>query len=147
MASDAVIALGVALSGLIISATGWLWLDPLVSLVISVVIVFGTWGLLRDSLNLALDGVPEGVDLKAVEAYLNQLPGVEEMHDLHIWGMSTTEAALTVHLVCSGAGAENALIHRACEELHDQFGIEHATIQIERGAASHPCRLASHEVV
>jgi len=147
MAADAGLALGVALTGVVILATSWHWLDPIASLVIGGVILLGTWSLLRDSVNLALDAVPEGVDAAAVEAYLAGLPTVTEVHDLHIWGMSTTETALTAHLVIPDGGAGDALLARVCGELHDQFDIEHATLQIEHGDPAHPCRLAPMGVV
>lgn len=143
MAADAGVSLGVVLAGLAILLTGWRWLDPAVSLAIVVVIFVGTWGLLRDSVNLALDAVPEGIDTAAVAAYLSALPGVTAVHDLHIWAMSTTETALTAHLVIPGGGDTDALLARACGELHDRFGIAHATMQIERGDPAHPCGLAS----
>jgi len=139
MAADAGLALGVVVTGLAIFLTGWIWLDPLVSLVLSAVIVRGTWGLLRESLDLALDAVPEGINTEAVRAYLVALPGVVELHDLHIWGMSTTEAALTTHLVVPEIGDHDRLIADATEELHDHFGIEHVTIQIETGDPAYPC--------
>ena len=147
MAADAGVSLGVVLAGIAIIFTGWQWLDPTVSLVIVAVILLGTWGLLRDSVNLALDAVPEGIDAEAVTAYLAALPGVAEVHDLHIWGMSTTETALTAHLVIPGIRDGDALLARVCAELHDRFGIEHATVQVERGDPAHPCTLASGEVV
>lgn len=147
MASDALVALGVVIAGGIIFSTGWLWLDPAISLVISAVIVAGTWGLLRDSLNLALDAVPPGVDQKKVEAFLRGLPGVSEVHDLHIWGMSTTETALTAHLVRPGATIDDDLLRHACEELQERFGIHHATFQVEDGSGAHPCALQPVEVV
>ena len=136
MVSDAVVAFGVVLAGLMIRATGWLWLDPVVSLAIVLVITIGTWGLLRESLNLALDAVPEAIDCAAVEAYLTQLPGVSEVHDLHIWGMSTTEAALTAHLVKQDARIDDGLLSQISQALHDDFGIEHATLQLECGGAA-----------
>lgn len=147
MAADAGVSLGVVVAGLAILRTGWLWLDPVVSLVIAVVILIGTWGLLRESLDLALDAVPEGIDPPAVEAYLVALPGVVAVHDLHIWGLSTTHSALTVHLIRPNAGIDDGLIARACRELHDQFGIEHSTIQVESGDAGDPCDRASGDVV
>jgi cobalt-zinc-cadmium efflux system protein len=139
MVADAAVSLGVVVSGIVIGLTGWSWIDPVTSLVIVVVIVAGTWGLLRDSVNLALDAVPEGVDSDAVHRYLAGLPGVTAVHDLHIWGMSTTETALTAHLV-RAAGADDALLTGAAAALHDNFGIEHCTIQIEQGRPEYPCR-------
>jgi cobalt-zinc-cadmium efflux system protein len=147
MAADAAVSLGVVLSGLVILLTGWDWLDPVTSLVIVVVIVFGTWGLLRESVDLALDAVPEGIDPAKVEAYLAAITGVREVHDLHIWGMSTTETALTAHLVIPDGGQGDGLLRRVCEGLHDEFGIEHVTIQIEHGDSAHPCPLAPARVV
>ena len=147
MAADAGLSLGVALTGLVILATDWRWLDPAASLVISAVILIGTWELLRDSVNLALDAVPEGIDSRAVRAYLSGLPGVTEVHDLHIWAMSTTETALTAHLVMPNGDGGDALLARTCQELHERFGIEHATIQIEHGDPAHPCRLSPEGVV
>jgi cobalt-zinc-cadmium efflux system protein len=145
MAADAAVSLGVVVAGVMIAYTGWLWIDPVVSLVIVAVIAWGTWGLLRKSLNLAMDVVPEHIDPSAVKEYLTSLPGVTAVHDLHIWGMSTTEAALTAHMVKPVAGDEDDLLARAAEELHQRFGIEHATIQIERN--DNQCRLVPDEVV
>jgi len=147
MAGDALVAAGVVIAGAVIYFTGWMWLDPAVSLVIGAVIVVGTWSLLRESLDLALDAVPAGVDRAAVQAYLAALPGVSEVHDLHIWGMSTTETALTAHLVRPGASLDDALIHQACHELEARFSVHHATLQIEHGALDHPCHLADEAVV
>ena len=144
MASDAVVSLGVVSAGVIILFTNWYWLDPMVSLLVMAVILVSTWGLLRDSANLALDAVPEGIEMPAVENYLHSLPGVADVHDLHVWGMSTTEAALTVHLVMPMAAREDSLLSEICTQLHDEFGIEHATIQVERGDPAHPCNLALH---
>jgi len=147
MASDALVTLGVVVAGILMLWTGWLWLDPAVSLVISLVIVVGTWSLLRDSVNLALAAVPDGVDHGAVEAYLAGLAGVSEVHDLHIWAISTTETALTAHLVRPGGAIDDALLAQACHELSERFRIGHATLQIEAGDGEHPCRLAPAEVV
>ncbi len=119
---------------------GWLWLDPVVSLAIVVVILIGTWGLLRDSVNLALDAVPEGIDLNSIREHLASLPTCVDVHDLHIWGMSTTETALTAHLVMNHSICADALLARIGNELHEQFGIEHATLQIEAGDPAYPCR-------
>jgi len=142
MASDALVALGVVGAGATILFTGWLWLDPAVSLVISAVIVWGTWSLLREALALALAAVPAGVDKGGVADYLAGLPGVTDVHDLHIWGMSTTETALTAHLVRPGAPLDDLLLSEACIELKRRFSIHHATLQVECGEA--PCELADH---
>ncbi len=146
LASDAAVSLGTVLAGVTLLATGWTWLDPVMSLVISVIILAGTWGLLVDSLNLVLDGVPESIEPKAVKSYLASLPGVTEVHDLHIWAMSTTETALTAHLVIPAGAPGDAFIAMTCEALHDQFAIEHATLQIEMGDG-HPCALAPDHLV
>jgi cobalt-zinc-cadmium efflux system protein len=147
MAADAATSAGVVVAALIIRQTGWLWIDPAVSLAIALVITVGTWGLLRASVNLAMDVVPEGIDRDAIEAYLAGLPGVTDVHDLHIWGMSTTETALTVHLIRSTPLIDDALIAEASRELHDRFRIGHATFQFEIGHPGFPCRLASPQVV
>ena len=147
MAADAAVSAGVVVAGLVILLTGWAWLDPVVSLGIVVVILVSTWGLLRDSLNLALDKVPEGVSADRVRAYLVALPGVTEVHDLHIWGLSTTETALTAHLVRPGLGTDDALLRRACHELRDRFGVGHATLQVEDGDPDQPCALAPEHVI
>jgi cobalt-zinc-cadmium efflux system protein len=139
MVADAAVSAGVVLAGLGMRYTGWLWLDPATSLLIAVVIVAGSWRLLRDSVDLSLDAVPAHIDPHAVEAYLAGLPGVLAVHDLHIWGMSTSEAALTVHLVKPDARVDDALLARIREELHSRFGIGHSTVQFELGDASHPC--------
>lgn len=142
MASDALVALGVVATGAAILFTHWLWLDPAISLVIGAVIVFGTWSLLREALGLALAGVPPGIDEGGVARYLASLPGVTDVHDLHIWGMSTTETALTAHLVRPGAALDDDLLSDVCAELKSRFAIHHATLQVESGAA--PCELADH---
>jgi cobalt-zinc-cadmium efflux system protein len=147
MAADAVISLGVVIAAFAIIATGWLWLDPAVSLVIAVVIAVGTWSLLRDSLKLALDAVPAHVDHREVDRYLAGLPGVTDVHDLHIWAMSTTEVAMTVHLVRPGATLDDGLLARARHDLQARFGVCHVTLQIETGDPAHPCSLAPAEVV
>jgi cobalt-zinc-cadmium efflux system protein len=147
MAADAAVSLGVVLAALAMRYTGWLWLDPAVSLAIVAVITWGTWGLLRDSVNLALDAVPQGIDPDEVKAYLGALPQVTAVHDLHIWGMSTTEAALTVHLVTPDGSTNDALLARINADLHRMYGIGHTTVQFERGDAAHPCGQApSHAV-
>jgi cobalt-zinc-cadmium efflux system protein len=139
MAADAVISLGVVVTGVVMLETGWLWLDPAVSLVIVVLIVYSTWDLLRDSFNLALDAVPAGIDMNAVREYLSGLPTCVDVHDLHVWGMSTTEAALTAHVVMKQTVVDDALLARAAQELHEKFGIEHTTLQVEFGDPTYPC--------
>jgi len=147
MLGDAAASGGVIVAAAAIAFTGWLWLDPAVSLALALLIAVGTWGLLRDSVNLVLDAVPTGIDAAAVEAYLAALPGVTGVHDLHIWGMSTTHVALTAHLVRPAELNDDALIVDACRTLHAKFGIEHATLQVERGHGSEPCELARIGVI
>lgn len=133
MASDALQAFGVVVAGFVILWTGWRWLDSVVSLILAVVILLGTWRLLKSSVNLSLDAVPEGVDITKIESYLKSLPSIEEIHDLHVWGMSTTETALTVHLIRRDCEDNDEMLRKITKELHDQFDIEHPTIQIENG--------------
>jgi len=140
LASDALVAVGVVIAGALIALTGWQWLDPLVSLAIAGVILIGTWDLLRGALNFALDSVPEGIDPGEVRDHLLRLPGVASLHDLHIWGMSTTETALTVHLVVPDSTCSDSFLAQASDELHDTFGIEHVTLQRETGDSAYPCR-------
>jgi len=135
MAADAVISAGVVVAGVIIAFTGWAWLDPVVSLVLVAVIVSGTWSLLRHSFNLAMDAIPPGIDAAAVRAYLLGLPGVADVHHLHIWGLSTTDTALTVHLVLTNGLADAHLLHEINHELREHFSIGHATIQFESARA------------
>jgi cobalt-zinc-cadmium efflux system protein len=144
---DAAISLGVVAAGAVIVVTGWNWLDPVASLIIAVLIVWGTWGLLREAIMMSLDAVPQGVDCATVESYLRGLPGVSEVHDLHIWAMSTTETAITAHLVRPGAGLDDHLLHEICHELEHRFGISHTTLQIEAGNTEHVCPLAPDHVV
>jgi len=147
MAADAAVSGGVVIAGIVILLTGWQWLDPVTSLVINAVIVGGTWSLLRDATNLALDAVPEGIDIDKVRAYLAGLPGVAAVHDLHIWALSTTETALTAHLVRSAGCVDDGLIMRVAQALKKKFAIGHVTIQLETSADSARCALAPTEVV
>jgi cobalt-zinc-cadmium efflux system protein len=146
LAADALISAGVVVAAAAISVTGWLWLDPLASLAIVAIIVVSTWGVLRQSVDLAMDAVPQGVSHDAVEAWLLALPGVTEVHDLHIWALSTTETALTAHLVYAGAASDRRL-HELSAELGRRFGIRHATLQIESDADAALCRLRPNDVV
>jgi len=146
MVADAAVSAGVVLAGLVILATGWLWLDPLTSLVIVGVIVWGTWSLLRDSLAMAVNAVPRSVDPDAVRRYLASCPGVTTVHDLHIWPMSTTETALTAHLVLPGGHPGDQFLAVTATELRRRFGIGHATLQIEISAEM-ACHLAPDHVV
>ena len=145
MAADAGVSLAVVVAGVAIALTGWGWLDPAVSLVIVLVVLAGGWTLARDSWNLAVDAVPRAIDPGRVRDYLLSRPGVAGVHDLHIWGLSTTQSALTAHLVIpEGAGGDDFL-HRVAGELERRFGIGHATLQIERGDAVEPCGCALEE--
>jgi cobalt-zinc-cadmium efflux system protein len=139
MLSDAAVSAGVVLSGLAIVLTGWSLLDPIVSLVIVTVILVSTWRLLRDSLTLSLDGVPASVNSSAVMSYLADQRGVTDVHDLHIWALSTTSVALTAHLVVPDRGAEDALLTSLTPDLKRRFRIQHATLQIERDRCEHGC--------
>lgn len=146
MAADAAVSLGVVLAGGLVLATGWVWLDPLVSLLLVGVITYGSWGLLRDSLKLALQGVPEHIDAGAVRQLLAAQPGVTEVHDLHIWGMSTTENALTAHLVMPAGHPGDAAMQQISAAIGSAFAIQHITLQIETGDGD-PCVLAPDHVV
>lgn len=139
MAADALVSAGVVVAGGLALWFGWDWLDPVVGLVIAAVIVIGTANLFKQSLHLMFDGVPEGVDLREVQAVLEALPGVERVHDLHIWAMGTSEIALTAHLVMPAGGADDAFLQGATQQLHDRFGIEHATLQVVRVPFARPC--------
>jgi cobalt-zinc-cadmium efflux system protein len=147
LAADALVTAGVVAAGVVIWLTNWLWLDPLVSLAVSAVIVFGTWGLLKSAISLALDAVPEGLDAAAVRAHLLSLPGVTGLHDLHIWGMSTTETALTCHLIMPEGHPGDAVLSQISQQLEHQFGIHHATIQIELADTEEACALTPEHVV
>jgi len=146
MAGDAGVSLAVVLGAIVMVFTGFMWIDPALSLLIVGVIVLGTWGLLRDSVDLALDAVPGGIDPGAVRAWLAGLPGVTSVHDLHIWAMSTTETALTAHVTRPANHDVDGFLHSAGEGLAKRFGIGHVTLQVETGDAVH-CRLAPDEVV
>jgi len=147
MLADAVVSVGVALSGAVILWTGWLWLDPAVSIAVSAVIVFGTWRLLRRSLDMALQAVPAGIDPGEVRLHLLQVSGVTEVHDLHIWPMSTTTTALTAHLIMPAGRPGDACLADVAASLQKRFGIEHATIQVETGDPAHPCVLVPDHIV
>jgi cobalt-zinc-cadmium efflux system protein len=139
MLGDAAVSVGVLLSGAIIMYTGWSRLDPIVSLLIVAAILVSTWGLLRDSLHLSLDGVPASVNTSAVMSFLAGQRGVTDVHDLHIWALSTTSVALTAHLVVPDRGAEDALLDSVTPNLKRRFHIHHATLQIERDRCEHGC--------
>ncbi len=147
LAGDAGISLGVVVSGVIMLRTGWLWLDPAVSLGVALLVLASTWSLLRRSLNLVLDAVPEGIDIDEVRRFLASLPRVRDVHDLHVWPLSTTETALTAHLVMPSNTCEPTFLADVCHELHERFEIEHATLQVDPEDAPDPCRLAPEGVV
>jgi cobalt-zinc-cadmium efflux system protein len=143
MAADALVSLGVVISGFVIWKFGLKWFDPMSSLLIALVIFWSTWGLLRDSLNLSIDAVPPGMDPTEVRDWLSAQPGVEGMHDLHIWPISTTQTALTAHLLMSEPPEDDEFLHHLASRLQEKFKISHATFQIERGDGDHPC-MQSH---
>ena len=146
MAADAAVSAGVVLAGGVIILTSWHWIDPVVSLIICAVIMWSTWGLLKDSVQMSLSAVPPNVDPAGVRSFLEGLPGVSQMHDLHIWPMSTTETALTCHLVIPGGHPGDRFIMDAAHELQDRFSIAHVTIQIETSEDT-KCHLAPANVV
>lgn len=133
LAYDAVVSLGVVVAGVLILVGGWVWLDPAVGIIIVITILVGTWSLLRDSINLLLDAVPQNIEINAVRQYLCKLPGVESVHDLHIWGLSTAECALTAHLVMPETPFTDDDFHQINDQLQHQFNIHHVTLQVERG--------------
>lgn len=135
LVGDAAVSAGVVVAGLLVTMTGAQWIDPATSLAIIAVIAFGSWGLLRDSVRLGLLGVPDGIDTRAVRAFLLEQPGVSAVHDLHIWPLSTTETALSAHVVIAGPHPGDAFTAHIAHELEDDFGIGHVTIQIETGEA------------
>ena len=139
LAGDAVVSLAVVISGAVITQTAWLWLDPAVSLALAVVILAATWKLLVKAMNLALDAVPEHVDAKALLAHLHGLPGVTEVHDFHVWAMSTTESAMTAHLVVGDVSDPASFLTVLGRELHERFGVDHTTVQLEPAAAAQAC--------
>ncbi len=147
MATDAAVSLGVVITGIAMIYTGWYWLDPVISLVIITIIVISTWGLLRESVQLALSAVPANIEVAAIDAYLRQLPGVIDIHDLHIWGMSTTESALTVHLVMPDGYPGDAFMDDIMQTLNMRFSVHHSTLQIELGTTTHACSLSPNALV
>jgi cobalt-zinc-cadmium efflux system protein len=141
MLADTAVSLAVVITGLVMLYTEWYLLDPIISLVIVAVIVIGTWGLLRDALQLALSAVPAQIDASAIDAYLSQLEGVTDIHDLHIWGLSTTENALTVHLVMPNGHPGDAFMDDCVRTLKERHSVHHSTLQIELGTTDHACSL------
>jgi cobalt-zinc-cadmium efflux system protein len=147
MMADALVAFGVVAAGVVIMLTRWYWLDSAVSLAVSAIIVAGTWSLLRQALSLSLDAVPPGIERETVNLYLSGLPGVLEVHDLHIWGLSTTETALTAHLICQPGAASESLLPKISVEVRRRFGIGHVTIQLETEELARQCELRPDHVV
>ncbi|MBN3758807.1 cation transporter [Paraburkholderia sp. Tr-20389] len=141
MLADAAVSAAVAVSGLAILFTGWTWLDPVMSIVVVAVIVYGTWGLLRDSVSLALNGVPPGVDMQKIRAYLAAQPGVTDVHDLHVWALSTTGNALSAHLVIPDGHPGDRVIDAIVGTLRADFDMHHATLQVDMGTTQHRCSL------
>jgi cobalt-zinc-cadmium efflux system protein len=147
MVADALVSAGVVAAGVTIALTGLSRIDPIVTVLVCAVIVYGTWDLMREAIGLALDAVPEGIDPAAVRTHLASLPGVAAIHDLHIWGMSTTETALTCHLVMPDGHPGDAMLTQVAHDLEQRFGIHHATIQIELGDSADVCVLTPETVV
>lgn len=147
MAADALVTVGVILAALLIMRTGWLWLDPAVSLLIAAVILTGTWRLLRDSIDLAMNSVPPGIDPDEVRGWLAGLPGVTEVHDMHVWAIGTTDTALTAHLVRCDIAEDRALLHGIQTGARERFGIAHSTVQLETPDAADECRLRPEHVI
>jgi len=144
MSADAAVSLGVVIIGIIIMFTSMYWLDPAISIFIVLAIVIGTWGLLRDSFNLAMDGVPKEIDPDAVKNFILEQEGVKDIHDLHIWAMSTTQVALTAHIVRDTHLLDDNFLHKLAKDLKEKYRIIHPTIQIESGSDNEACELA-HE--
>jgi len=142
MVADAAVSVGVVLAGVAIMFTGWLWIDPVLSMLIVVLVLMGTWGLLKDSVNLSIDAVPQAISTEEVKTYLLSLPGIVSLHDLHIWSLSTTQTALSVHLVTRNDIPDNRLLENIQEHLHHHFDIDHVTVQIERDDTRFKCPLA-----
>jgi cobalt-zinc-cadmium efflux system protein len=141
MAADAGVSAAVAISGLVILYTNWTWLDPLMSLLVVAVVVYGTWGLLRDSVRLALKAVPPGVDVERIRDYLADQPGVEDVHDLHIWALSTTGNALSAHLVMPAGHPGDERLDGIVLALRERFSMQHATLQVDLGTTDHRCAM------
>ena len=141
MAADAAISLGVVVAGIAIMLTGWIWLDPAISLFIVVAILIGTWQLLRDSIDLSIDAVPQGINISDIKSYLSGLKNISDIHDLHVWALSTTETALTVHLVTTSKLIDNSFLQEIQEHLHHHFNIAHTTIQVESQSEDCTCML------
>lgn len=139
MVADAAVSIGVVVGGIVILATGWLWVDPALSLAIAAVVIIGTWSLFRESLALTLDAVPTNIDLDEVRQFLLSLDGVTDLHDLHVWGISSRDAALTVHLVMPDSSPDDTFLRKTASQLRKKFSINHPTIQFEQGNDSGQC--------
>ena len=146
MVADAAVSVGVVVAGFVMLNTGWLWLDPVVSLVIVGVIVWGTWGMFTESLVLSLKAVPSKIDYSAVRAYLAAQPGVASLHDLHIWAISTTDVAMTVHLVMPAGYPQDEFLMHIGDVMKDRFGIGHFSVQVETNPLTH-CAMAPDDIV
>ena len=147
MAADAGVSLGVVIAGIAIMLTGIFWIDPAISLLIVVVIIISTWSVFRDSFNLAMDGVPKGIDVEEVRSFILKQEGITEIHDLHIWAMSTTQVALTAHLVRATTTLDDEFLHRLSKELKERFDIIHPTIQIESDKNARLCKQAQYDSI
>ena len=140
MIADGLVSFAVVIGGVIIHFTGWLLVDPILSLLIIIVIAISSWGLVKDSFNLSVDAVPQNIDIAAIREYLLSLPDVEDIHDLHVWAMSTTQVALTAHLLRKSSIIDDDLLHQAAHELKQKYGVHHSTIQIENGHCHLHCQ-------
>lgn len=145
MSADAGVSLGVVVAGILIMIKGWLWIDPVVSLAVVAIIFIGTWGLLRDSFNYAIDAVPRNIDIAGIKKYIMNYERVNHIHDLHVWPLSTTAVALTVHIVVTNDSLDNSFLRELQQHLHDNFGIEHATIQLETSTSENDCMLDKYK--
>lgn len=140
MLADGLVSVAVVIGGIVIYFTQWQLIDPLLSLLIIVVIAISSWGLVKDSFNLSVDAVPNNIDIESIKQYLLNLPDVKEIHDLHVWAMSTTEVALTAHLLRNSSDIDDELLHNAAKDLQEQYGVHHSTIQIENGHCQLHCQ-------
>ena len=147
MTADAAVSLGVVIAGVVIIQTGWLILDPVLSLIIVIIILISSWGLLRDSVNLSIDAVPKNINIAGIQNYFSGLQCVTQIHDLHVWALSTTETALTVHLVTNQESLDNHFLRNVQRNLFDKFGIDHPTIQIECEDSENDCHLDRSECI
>ncbi len=147
MAADAAVSLGVVIAGVVIIQTGWLIVDPILSIIIVIIILIGSWGLLRDSVNLSIDAVPKDINVSEIQSYFSGIKCVTQIHDLHVWALSTTETALTVHLVTNQKSLDNQFLRDVQKDLYDKFGIVHPTIQIECEYSENDCHLDRSECI